>query len=546
MECDVAVLGGGPGRLHGRHPRGSARRADGLHREGARARRHVPPRRLHPDEGVGADRLRAQGGRGDVRQARRQGRRGRARLRGRERLEGGCRQAADRRASPACSRPTASSGSRARAASRTRARSRSRGRGRLVRAGRRRDAARSRCVRRSTGIDSSRCVDSTGLLAQEQVPRRLVVLGGGIIGCEFASIFARFGSRGDDRRAAADAHPAGGRRGRRGAPQALREARYRHPPRVAAARASRSGKAALLGALRRRPDGRVRPHAGRDRSRAARRGDRPRGGRRRVRRQARASRPTSTVARTSRNIYAVGDCAGYWQLAHTAFREGEVAAENACGHEAVVDNRGVPRPIYTDPEIAGVGLTEREAREQHGDDVLVGKFPFAANGRALMQNDTVGWVKSIHESPLRRAARARDGRPARHRPDRGRRRRPRRGVDRRDRRRRHDRRIRRSPRRSRRPGSSPSAGRSIYRIASGRPRAHRLAGRGRSPMKLNTREAIIGIITYRVLKHMVARKLTTKGGIVATKKKVGIIAAIGALIGALFFWRKKKASSAEL
>ena len=58
------------------------------------------------------------------------------------------------------------------------------------------------------------------------------------------------------------------------------------------------------------------------------------------------------------HIYAVGDCAGYWQLAHTAFREGEVAAENACGHDAVVDNRAVPRPIYTDPEIAGVGLTE--------------------------------------------------------------------------------------------------------------------------------------------------------------------------------------------
>ena len=52
---------------------------------------------------------------------------------------------------------------------------------------------------------------------------------------------------------------------------------------------------------------------------------------------------------TVQHIYAVGDCAGYWQLAHTAFREGEVAAENAMGHDAVVDNRGVPRPIYTDP-----------------------------------------------------------------------------------------------------------------------------------------------------------------------------------------------------
>jgi dihydrolipoamide dehydrogenase len=101
---------------------------------------------------------------------------------------------------------------------------------------------------------------------------------------------------------------------------------------------------------------------------------------------------------TAEHIYAVGDCAGYWQLAHTAFREGEVAAENAMGHEAVVDNRGVPRPIYTDPEIAGVGLTEAEAREQYGDDVATGMFPWVANARAVMQNETVGWVKSIHET----------------------------------------------------------------------------------------------------------------------------------------------------
>ena len=98
------------------------------------------------------------------------------------------------------------------------------------------------------------------------------------------------------------------------------------------------------------------------------------------------------------HIYAVGDCAGYWQLAHTAFREGEVAAENAMGHDAVVDNRGVPRPIYTDPEIAGVGLTEAQAREQYGDDVAVGQFPWSRTARAIMQDETVGWVKSIHET----------------------------------------------------------------------------------------------------------------------------------------------------
>ena len=58
----------------------------------------------------------------------------------------------------------------------------------------------------------------------------------------------------------------------------------------------------------------------------------------------------------------------------------------------------MPRPIYTDPEIAAVGLTEAEAREQYGDDVAVGIFPWVANARAVMQDATVGWVKSIHET----------------------------------------------------------------------------------------------------------------------------------------------------
>ena len=60
--------------------------------------------------------------------------------------------------------------------------------------------ARSRCARRSTGSTPTCCVDSTGLLAQTEVPKRLVVLGGGIIGCEFASILQPLRQRGDDRR----------------------------------------------------------------------------------------------------------------------------------------------------------------------------------------------------------------------------------------------------------------------------------------------------------------------------------------------------------
>ena len=247
------------------------------------------------------------------------------------------------------------------------------------------------------GIDSPRCVDSTGLLAQTEVPKRLVVLGGGIIGCEFASILQPLRLRGDDHRAAPEPDPAGRRRRGQGAPQAVRQARHRRPARLPLRQASRTPADGLrvqyngdqtvecdlmLVATGRGP---LVENLGLEEIGVE--FDRRKG-------IAADEHRRTTVP----HIYAVGDCAGYWQLAHTAFREGEVAAENAMGHEAVVDNRGVPRPIYTDPEIAGVGLTEAEAREQHGDDVAVGVFPWVANARAVMQNETVGWVKSIHET----------------------------------------------------------------------------------------------------------------------------------------------------
>src|SRR5207245_6867322 len=67
-------------------------------------------------------------------------------------------------------------------------------------------------------------------------------------------------------------------------------------------------------------------------------------------------------------------------------------------HASTGDNRALPRPIYTDREIAGVGRTEAEAREQYGDAVATGRFPWVANARAVMQAETIGWVKSIHET----------------------------------------------------------------------------------------------------------------------------------------------------
>jgi dihydrolipoyl dehydrogenase len=246
------------------------------------------------------------------------------------------------------------------------------------------------------GLDSELCVDSTGLLAQTEVPERLVVLGGGIIGCEFASIFRAFGSEvtivelldrlipQEDEDASKELAKAFRKKG-----IALELGKqctaiddegdeltvhYGEGDSVVADLMLVSvGRAPLVEGIGLEAAG--------------------------VAFDRRSGAVTDEHRRTSvPHIYAVGDCAGYWQLAHTAFREGEVAAENACGHEAIVDNRAVPRPIYTDPEIAAVGLTEAEAREQYGDEVAVGTFPWVANARAVMQNETAGWVKSIHES----------------------------------------------------------------------------------------------------------------------------------------------------
>jgi len=98
-----------------------------------------------------------------------------------------------------------------------------------------------------------------------------------------------------------------------------------------------------------------------------------------------------------RDIYAVGDVTGKWWLAHVAFREGVIAAENACGHPSKMNYKSVPSCVFTHPEVASVGLTEAQARER-GYDVRVGRFPFAANGRASTYGERDGFVKVVSES----------------------------------------------------------------------------------------------------------------------------------------------------
>jgi dihydrolipoamide dehydrogenase len=250
------------------------------------------------------------------------------------------------------------------------------------------------------GIDGPRCVDSTALLAIEEIPRRLVVLGGGVIGVEFASIFRHWGIEVtivemldrlipmEDADASRELERAFKKRGitmHLGAKATRIENKESGATLSFQAADGTAGSVEadlVLVATGRGPnvEGIGLEAAG-------------------VEYDRRAGISTDQRMRTSvPSIYAVGDVAGRFQLAHTSFREGEVAAENALGHDSEIDYAATPRCIYTDPEVAAVGMTEAQAREAHGEDVVIGRCPFSANARAQMYVDKTGWVKTIHES----------------------------------------------------------------------------------------------------------------------------------------------------
>ena len=94
------------------------------------------------------------------------------------------------------------------------------------------------------------------------------------------------------------------------------------------------------------------------------------------------------------NIYAAGDATGGMMLAYVAMAEGRVAAENAMGGHSKIDYKAVPRCVFTLPEMAGVGLTEEEAKAQNYQ-IKCGQFPFAANSAASILGERRGFVKIV-------------------------------------------------------------------------------------------------------------------------------------------------------
>ncbi|HLE45511.1 MAG TPA: FAD-dependent oxidoreductase, partial [Thermoplasmata archaeon] len=108
-----------------------------------------------------------------------------------------------------------------------------------------------------------------------------------------------------------------------------------------------------------------------------------------------------TLHTANPKVLAIGDATGPPYLAHKATKEGLIAAEVIAGHAVEVDYRAMPAAIFTDPEIATVGLQEKEASDQ-GRKIRIGKVPFAAIGRALTMGEPEGFVRLVADADSKR------------------------------------------------------------------------------------------------------------------------------------------------
>ena len=252
------------------------------------------------------------------------------------------------------------------------------------------------------GVDHPRVIDSDGALALTAVPRSIVVVGAGAVGCEWSLIFARLGAS----VTIVEMLPAVLPREDEDMGKVLRKALKAegitiHLNTLIAGVAEKAGE--LEVELEGEGGGAVQAEyvlLGAGRSPLTDGLDLETTG---VETDRRGWISTDDFQRTNvPSLLAIGDVTGKALLAHVASRQGVVAVEKLAGlaPEPVRSNR-IPSVTYTDPEVASVGLTEAQAREQ-GIPVIVGTFPFSANGRALAQGSEVGMVKLVAESRLGR------------------------------------------------------------------------------------------------------------------------------------------------
>ena len=247
-------------------------------------------------------------------------------------------------------------------------------------------------------IDQQRIVDSSGALAFTKVPKKLAVIGGGVIGLELGSVWNRLGSEVivleamDDFLAMADRHIAR---------EALKQFTaqgldIRLSAKVTAAKTTRNDVtltyqdgdgehqlkvAYALVAVGRRPN-------------SADIADKQLG----LKTDARGFIEIGADFMTNiADVYAVGDCVAGPMLAHKGSEEAVAVAELIAGQQSSVDHNIIPSVIYTEPEVAWVGITEQAAKAA-GHDINSGMFPFAASGRALAVDAGGGFAKVIADA----------------------------------------------------------------------------------------------------------------------------------------------------
>jgi len=250
--------------------------------------------------------------------------------------------------------------------------------------------------------DDERIIDSTGALELKDVPKKLLVVGGGIIGLEMATVYSALGSEVtvvefmDQLIPGADADlikPLAQRMSKR-----LKGIHLK--TKVVEAKATKKGIEVtyegdsvpettlfdrVLVSVGRSPNG---GKIGADKAGVSV-----------------SERGFITVDQQMRtnapHIFAIGDLVGQPMLAHKATHEAKVAAEVVAGHKSYFDARVIPSVAYTDPEIAWVGVSEREAKEK-GLKVGVAKFPWAASGRAIGNDRTEGFTKLLFDEETHR------------------------------------------------------------------------------------------------------------------------------------------------
>ncbi len=242
--------------------------------------------------------------------------------------------------------------------------------------------------------ENASCVDSTGALSFETLPESLLVIGGGVIGIELATAYSKFGTAVTVVEAAPKLLPM--MDGELTAQlRKLMEARGINimtdakVQSVEAAAAGAKVNVEIGGKVQAFEAEKVLVAVGRRTDTAALNLDAVGIANDRGRITVNDKMETNVP-----NVYAIGDCLGKVMLAHVASAQGEVAAENALGESAVYNGATNPSCVYTDPEFAGVGLTEEKAKEL-GIAYQVGKFPLMANGKSLIMNGGVGSIKFI-------------------------------------------------------------------------------------------------------------------------------------------------------